>query len=172
MSAQKKQKKQHDADTVQEHGELEQCQQDLANSQERLIHLTADFDNFKKRVAREKAAWATEARNDVLRDMLTVVDDIERALADGQVVKEQHAVADLDQWIKGLQLIHAAQLKLLSKHGIVEIPTDASFDPHTHEAVTQVDSDEHESGAIVAVLEKGYRAGEVVLRPAKVTVAK
>jgi len=105
------------------------------------------------------------AQSQLMKDLLVVVDDFERALKAGKEADEQPDVAGFTMIAKSLD-------KILKKYGLQEIEQTDEFDPHLHEAVVQVDADDHESGAIVQVLQKGYQMKEQVLRPAKVSVAK
>jgi molecular chaperone GrpE len=129
------------------------------------LRLAADFDNYKKRVAREQADWARRATERLLNDLLPVLDDLERALQ----AAEEHEEAKLEE---GVRLVHRALEDVLRKEGISEIEAEGSFDPHVHEALlTQPGGEETASGDVLQVLQKGYRLGDRVLRPARVIVA-
>jgi molecular chaperone GrpE len=128
-----------------------------------LQRLAADFDNYRKRVARDQAALVQRAHEKLVRELLPVLDDMERAL---RAVYE-HEEAQLEQ---GVRLVHENFRSLLEREGLAEIETDGKFDPHVHEALVSLPSDEEE-GTIVDVHQKGYRLGDQVLRPARVAVA-
>jgi molecular chaperone GrpE len=125
--------------------------------------LAADFDNYRKRAAREQQSLVARAHERLVKDLLPVLDDLERALE----AAEQHEEAKLED---GVRLVHRELRGTLEKEGLVEIETDGEFDPHVHEALLSQPSDE-DDGAILQVIQKGYRLGDRVLRPARVVVA-
>ena len=128
-----------------------------------LKRLAAEFDNYRKRTAREQARLTELANQRLVKELLPVLDDLERALA----AAEQHAEAQLEE---GVQLVHRSLADLLRKEGLAEIETDGRFDPHVHEALLAQPSEAPE-GDVVEVLQKGYRLGDLVLRPARVVVS-
>jgi molecular chaperone GrpE len=130
-----------------------------------LQRLAADFDNFRKRTARDQAELVERAAERLVKELLPVLDDLERALE----AAEQHEEAKLEE---GVRLVHRALADALRREGLVEIETDGAFDPHVHEALLAQPVEEAESGAVVQVLQKGYRLGDRVLRPARVIVAE
>ena len=129
-----------------------------------LQRLKAEFDNFRKRVAREQAESAGRASEALLRELLPVIDDLERALE----AAEQHEEAKLEE---GVRLVHRQLASVLEREGLAEIGTDGKFDPHVHEALLSQPSDK-DDGAILEVLQKGYRLGDRVLRPARVVISQ
>ncbi len=130
-----------------------------------LQRLKAEFDNYRKRAAREQLEFASRAAERLVKELLPVLDDLERALD----AAEEHEEAELEE---GVRLVHRALADALKKEGVVEIATDGKFDPHVHEALLTQPDDDVESGAILDVLQKGYRLGDKVLRPARVIVAE
>lgn len=124
----------------------------------------ADFDNYRKRVERDRAAERRAAARDLLVELLPVMDNLERALA---------ALADADASIRaGVEMVRDQLAGVLAKHGVVEIEAlRQPFDPTIHEAVVQSHSPDHDEGTVVAVIEKGYRHDDTVIRPARVVVA-
>src|SRR3989442_9258062 len=130
-----------------------------------LQRLKAEFDNYRKRVTREQESFAAWASERLLKELLPVLDDLERALD----AAEQHEEAKLEE---GVRLVHRALADALQKEGLAEIATDGKFDPHVHEALLTQPDDDVESGAVLDVLQKGYRLGDKVLRPARVIVAE
>ena len=124
-----------------------------------LQRLKAEFDNYRKRAAREQLDFASRAAERLVKELLPVLDDLERALD----AAEEHEEAKLEE---GVRLVHRALAGALQKEGLQEIETDGKFDPHVHEALLSQPDDESESGAILDVLQKGYRLGDKVLRPA------
>ena len=132
---------------------------------DRYLRLAADFDNYRKRVAREHAELSRRANELLLNELLPVVDDLERALE----AAAQHEEAKLEE---GVQLVHRSLSALLARHGLSEIDADGRFDPHVHEALLTQPADGAEDGSVLQVLQKGYRLGDRVLRPARVIVAQ
>jgi molecular chaperone GrpE len=129
-----------------------------------LKRVAAEFDNFRKRVARDQESLVLRATERLVKELLPVLDDLERALQ----AAEQHEEAKLEE---GVRLVHRQLAESLRREGLEEIPTDGKFDPHVHEALLSQPS-EDEEGTIVEVLQKGYRLGDRVLRPARVIVAE
>jgi molecular chaperone GrpE len=132
---------------------------------DRLLRLAADFDNYKKRAARERAEYVALANERLLKELLPILDDLERALN----AAEQHEEARLED---GVRLVHRALASLLERQGVREIPTDGGFDPHVHEALLAQPSEDKQSGDVVDVVQKGYTLGDRVVRPARVIVAE
>ena len=130
---------------------------------EAYLRLAADFDNYRKRAARERAEMATFATERLVKQLLPVLDDLERALE----AAAAHEEAKLEE---GVRLVQRSLADLLSKEGLSEIEADGRFDPHVHEALLTQPSDAEE-GTVIQVLQKGYRLGERVVRPARVIVA-
>lgn len=129
------------------------------------LRLAADFDNFRKRVAREQADLSRRANERLLGELLPVIDDLERALE----AATAHEEATLEE---GVRLVHRSLSGLLERHGLSEIEADGPFDPHVHEALLTRAAEGAEQGSVVQVLQKGYRLGDRVLRPARVIVAE
>ena len=130
-----------------------------------LQRVQADFDNYRKRALREQERLVAHAHERVVRDLLPVLDDLERALD----AAERHEEAKLAE---GVKLVEKSLRGVLQKEGLVEIETDGPFDPHVHEAVLAQPRDGAEPGTVVEVLQRGYRLGERVVRPARVIVAE
>lgn len=129
-----------------------------------LRRLAAEFDNYKKRVAREHEELRGRAAERLLHDLLPVLDDLERALAAFET-SEKEAIAD------GVALVHRALWTLLEREGVAELdPSGEAFDPHRHEALLSQPSDQPE-GTVIEVIQKGFLLGDRVLRPARVVVA-
>jgi len=145
--------------------EQEQEQEQEQEADDRLLRLAADFENYKKRVAREREEYVALANARLLTELLPVLDDLERALS----AAEQHEEAQLEE---GVRLVHRSLASLLERHGVELIETDGKFDPHVHEALLAQPSEEAESGAVLDVVQKGYRLGDRVVRPARVIVAE
>jgi molecular chaperone GrpE len=128
-----------------------------------LKRLAAEFENYRKRVAREQQALSTRAAERLVKELLPIVDDLERALE----AAEEHEEAKLEE---GVRLVHRQLASALEREGLAEIETNGKFDPHVHEALLAQPS-EAEEGSVIEVLQKGYRLGDRVLRPARVVVA-
>src|SRR4051812_48107558 len=124
----------------------------------------ADFDNYRKRAAKDAAAAGARAKAGLVRELLPVVDNLERALA---------SASDSDAAIaEGVRLVHADLVGVLERNGIVsEEPTGERFDPTEHEAVSMRTEDGAEPGIVLDVVEKGYKLNDTVIRPARVVVS-
>jgi len=161
-----------------EHTKPEQAERAIAELEERVAQLeaerdeyladvkrvAADFDNYRKRAARDQQSLVARAHERLVKDLLPVLDDLERALE----AAEQHEEAKLED---GVRLVHRELRDTLEKEGLVEIETDGAFDPHVHEALLSQPSEE-DDGAILQVIQKGYRLGDRVLRPARVVISQ
>jgi molecular chaperone GrpE len=154
-------------DENQEDKALKECQSSLAEMKDNYLRVSADFQNYKKRLEKEQSALKRRMQSDILRDLLDIVDNFDRALQDDELNQEQSVQA----WKEGFKLIQKELYKLLEKYGVSQIESYEEFNPELHEAVMQVHSDDHESGSIVEVLQKGYLIDGHVLRPAKVSIA-
>jgi molecular chaperone GrpE len=128
-----------------------------------LKRLAAEFENYKKRTAREQASLSARATERLVKELLPIVDDLERALG----AAEEHEEAELEE---GVRLVHRQLASVLEREGLAEIETNGKFDPHVHEALLSQPSDAEE-GSVIEVLQKGYRLGDRVLRPARVAIA-
>ena len=128
-----------------------------------LKRVAADFDNYRKRAARDQADLAARAHERLVKELLPVLDDLERVL----VAAAEHEEAKLEE---GVRLVHRELVEALAREGLVEIETNGSFDPHIHEALLSQPS-EAEEGSVIEVVQKGYRLGDKVLRPARVVIA-
>ena len=148
---------------------LAACKKEVDNWKEKYIRVSADLENFSKRVDKERVQWRTGGQASILSGLLEIVDDFDRAF-------EQRGKGDVDSssqnWITGFELIGKSLHKFLESHEVKEIPTNIPFDTHHHEALMEVESPDHTAGDIVAVLQKGYTFKGQVLRVAKVSVAK
>ena len=124
----------------------------------------ADFENYRKRAAREAAAAGERAKSGLVRELLPVVDNLERALASAGE-SEQHLA-------EGVRLVHSELIAVLERNGVQQFdPSGERFDPGEHEALSMRPQDGAESGVVLDVVEKGYRANGTVLRPARVVVS-
>lgn len=147
---------------------LEKAHAVVADWTDKYLTLTADFENYKKRINVERADWANEAQKRIVLDLLDVIDNFERAL-----VQEKNREENADTaWLTGFEMIYQSLEKLLVKYGVQHITDFSTFNPRYHEALLQVESETVQSGDIVQVLQKGYTMNDKVIRPAIVSVAK
>ena len=129
-----------------------------------LQRVKADFDNYRKRAARDQEALVARAGERIVKELLPVLDDLERALE----AAEEHEEAKLEE---GVKLVHRQLEQLLEREGLAPVETDGKFDPHVHEAVVTEPSDKHEPDTVIEELARGYRIGDRLLRPSMVKVA-
>jgi molecular chaperone GrpE len=130
-----------------------------------LQRLAADFDNYRKRALRDQHAFAARAAERLVAKLLPVLDDLERALD----AAEHHEEAKV---IAGVEMTKSALAAALASEGLAEIVAEGAFDPHVHEALLAQPTEGVEPGSIVQVVQRGYRLGDAVLRPARVIVAE
>jgi len=146
---------------------LEAAREEARQNHERWLRERADVENIKRRAARERADLAKFACEALLRDLLPVVDNLERAVAHAE------GGGDGDPLLSGVKLVRKSLLEVLERHGIRRVPARGTlFDPADHEAMAQVESAVHEPNAVVDEHQAGYRLHDRLLRPALVTVAK
>jgi molecular chaperone GrpE len=146
---------------------LEEAQKKAAENYDKYLRAVAELDNYRKRAVREKADAIKYGNENLLRDILPLVDSVDRAL--------EHAGTsdDFEAFKKGLTMLHEQLLCCLKKNGVELIDTAGKdFDPNVHEAMLQVVSDEHEGGTVVNEFERGYLLNGRLLRPSKVCVCK
>ena len=159
----------NDQDPQQQHDEtqpdpLEEVRRERDALQDRLLRTAAEFDNYRKRMDRERRDLAEYTAGEAIKDLLPIIDNLERAL---------QAPAQDDPLRKGVELIHKQMLEILRRRGVTPIEAlGADFDPNVHEAVTHEESDQHREGEVMEELQRGYKVGERLLRPAMVKVAK
>jgi molecular chaperone GrpE len=130
-----------------------------------LQRVQADYENYRKRAAREQERLVAHAHERLVRELLPILDDLERALE----AAERHEEAQL---VEGVKLVEQSLRNALGKEGLLEIETDGQFDPHVHEALLTKPSVGADSGTVLEVVQRGYRVGDRVVRPAKVIVAE
>jgi molecular chaperone GrpE len=152
-------------------------EEDPANEEERIVdepaeqpedylalaqRIQADFENYRKRAAREAAVAGERAKSGLVRELLPIVDNLERALASAEE-GEQHLA-------EGVRLVHSELIAVLERNGVEQFdPSGEKFDPAEHEALSVREGEE--SGVVLDVVEKGYRTNGTVLRPARVVVS-
>lgn len=134
--------------------------------QDRLLRTAAEFDNYRKRIDRERRDLSEFAAADVMLELLPILDNFERAL-------QAPAPPGSDVFRKGIELIHKQMLELLRKRGVKPINAlGADFDPNFHQAVVHETSDNYRDGEVMEELQRGYMLGDRLLRPSMVKVAK
>lgn len=125
----------------------------------------ADFENYRKRAVRDQERLVAHAHERLVRELLPILDDLERTLE----AADRHEEAAL---VEGVKLVERSLRKALEKEGLAEIATDGRFDPHVHEAMLTQAREGAEAGTVVDVVQRGYRIGDKVVRPARVIVAE
>ena len=146
---------------------LQDAENKAVENYDKYVRAVAELENYRKRAVREKADAIQYGNETLLRDILPLVDGMDRAL--------EHACnsEDFEAFKKGLKLLQGQLLGCLQKHGVEMIDTAGKdFDPHVHEAMMQVESAEHEDRQVVGEFERGYLLNGRLLRPAKVSVCK
>ena len=151
--------------------EAEALKQERDELQDRLLRSAAEFDNYRKRTDRERRELSEFAAADLIRDLLPVVDDLERALA--APVEPDAGPKELATFRNGVDLIRRQLFEVLRKRGVETFDVvGKDFDPQWHEAVVQEPADGHRDQEIIGEVRRGYRLGSRLLRPAMVRVAK
>lgn len=145
--------------------EIVELRKDRDKLQDRLLRQAAEFDNYRKRVERERRDTSQYAATELLQDLLPIIDDFERAL--------QIEAPGAESYREGLEIIHRALMEMLRKRGVT--PIDAvgtDFDPQVHQAVSYEEDSKRRDGEVTEEFRRGYRLGDKLLRPAMVKVAK
>jgi len=153
------------------HAQVEALQAELAalrTAEERLVRLTADFDNFRRRTLREKEEAHRYGNENLVKELLGTVDNLERALEHAR-----RGGGDFDSMLQGVELVQRELQGALAKHGVVRIEASGEpFDPNVHEAVAQTEDATVPANTVVQVYQPGYRLWDRMLRPARVVVSK
>jgi len=146
--------------------QLAELQRERDDYRDRWMRKAAEFDNYRRRIERERRDQADQTVTDLLLDLLLVVDDFDRALT-------VDAGGSGAAYRKGVELIHAKLQELLRKQGVKPIEAiGADFDPNLHQAVAHEATADHRDGEVIGEMRKGYTIGDRLLRPAMVKVAK
>ncbi len=147
--------------------QIELQAQEAKTNYDRLLRQAAEFDNFKKRTLKEREESIRFANEGLIRDLLPVVDNLERAVSHAQ------SNSDANLLLEGVKMVLKGLLNVLSKHGVSSIgAVGLPFDPLKHEAMVQLESSEHEPNTVIEEHHKGYLLNNRLLRPSLVTVAK
>lgn len=148
-------------------GEASELQKQRDEYYDRLLRMTAEFDNYRKRVERERVQQAEAAAAGLLQELLPIVDNLERAM------RADSGTEGTDAYRRGVELIHSQLLDALRRRGVKPIEAlGADFDPHYHEAVAHDHAEGRRDGEIIEEFSRGYLLGDRLLRPAMVKVAK
>jgi molecular chaperone GrpE len=146
---------------------LKEKEEELKEKHDWLLRNQAEFENFKKRTAREKADLLKFGNESLMRELLPVIDNLERSIA------HAHDAPSIDSLVSGIELIRKDLTGKLEKFGLKAIPAQGeAFDPQKHEATLQIETSDQPENTIVQELQKGYAIHDRLLRPAMVTVAK
>jgi molecular chaperone GrpE len=146
---------------------LAAAQAEAVRMKDAWLRSAADFDNFRKRTRRELEDARRNGREDLLKTLLPVFDNLERAIQSALRTAEVKAVSD------GLSMVQRQFVDALGREGVTRVPTvGSSFDPSVHEAIQQVETDEHAPGTVIAEVQPGYMQGPRLMRAAMVVVAK
>lgn len=154
---------------------IAQKDDEIAGLKDKWLRAVADHENYKKRVKRDIDDAVSRKTQSLLTSFLPTVDNLERALEIAEPAAAQASdenAANVEQVVKGLQMVRDEFLGGLKKHGIEPVPAvGVPFDPAVHDALQQIDSPDHAPGVVIREFEKGYKQGERLLRPARVIVA-
>jgi molecular chaperone GrpE len=146
---------------------VEEARAEAAKLKDQLLRTLADFDNFRKRTRRDLADNEKKGREDILKDLLPVFDNLERA------VSHAEKATDVQSVVEGIKMVIRQFTDTLGKIGIERVPTVGSpFDPSVHEAIQHLESAEFPPGTVAVEIQPGYKTADRLLRPAMVVVAK
>jgi molecular chaperone GrpE len=146
---------------------LAEAKAEAARMKDQWMRMTADFDNFRKRTRREIEDARKGGREDLLKDILPVFDNLERAIQSAQ------SATDVKPVVEGLTLILRQLLDTLARTGITRVPSVGQrFDPAIHDAIQQLETDDHPGGTVIAEVQSGYVQGDRLVRAAMVVVSK
>ena len=147
--------------------EYDKLARDAAEYKDKYVRLFAEFDNFRKRMEREKQEFVKYANEGLLAEFLNILDDLERSV---EAARTKHE--DYDAFLKGVEMVMAHVYEMLKKNGVKAIDAKSkTFDPHLHEAMMQEETDKAKEGTIVEEFQKGYTFDGRVIRTSKVKVA-
>ena len=148
---------------------IEDLSAELVETRDRLIRLQADFENYRRRAQREREEAVRYGSQNLFKDLLTTVDNLERAIDHARM----GGGADLENLLRGVELVQKGLISLMSQHGVVEIEALGKlFDPAQHEAMAQAPEASQAPNTVLEVLQKGYKLHDRLLRPARVIIAR
>lgn len=148
------------------------AEKEAAEWKDKYLRAHADFENTKKRLAKDKSAAIAYSNEKFATDILAVMDSFDQALASIESVTEENSADMVKKMHEGVTLTYEQLKKVLEKNSIKEIDNEGEYDPNLHQAIMQVESDAHEDGQIVQVMQKGYTIKDRVLRPSMVSTKK
>jgi len=151
---------------------LEEARAEAAEYKDKYLRAHADFENAKKRLEKDKMNAVSYANESFAKDILAVIDSFENAISSIEGADEENSSDVLEKMKEGVNLTYNQLKKILEKNHIKEIDCKGEFNPEVHQAIMQVENDEHKSGDIVQVMQKGYTIKDRVLRPAMVSTCK
>ncbi|SFV69915.1 Heat shock protein GrpE [hydrothermal vent metagenome] len=151
---------------------LEAALLEAAEYKDKYLRAHADFENSKRRLEKDKMNAVSYANESFAKDILAVIDSFENALASIEGAEEENSSEVLKQMKEGVTLTYEQLKKILEKNHIKEVSCEGEFDPEVHQAIMQVESDEHNEGDVVQVMQKGYTIKDRILRPAMVSTCK
>ena len=151
---------------------LEVAEREAAEWKDKFLRAYADFENSKRRLEKDKMNAVSYANESFAKDILAVIDSFENALNSIEGANEENSSDVLKNMKEGVTLIYEQLKKILEKNSIKEIDCSGEFNPEVHQAIMQVESDDHEVGDVVQVMQKGYTIKDRVLRPAMVSTCK
>lgn len=154
-------------------GQLAAKTEEAMQNHDRLLRERAELENFKKRMHRERSEALRYATEPLLRDLLPVVDNLERAVEATRAAGDEAGASQIEALLRGVEMVLQQLTETLERHGVSRVAgVGEPFDPNHHEAVAHVESDEAAPGAVLEQYRAGYRLHDRLLRPAQVTVAK
>ena len=151
---------------------LEEARAEAADYKDKYLRAHADFENAKKRLEKDKMNAVSYANESFAKDILAVLDSFDNALSSIESAEGENSSEVLEKMKEGVTLTYTQLKKILEKNQIKEIDCKGEFNPEVHQAIMQVESDEHEPGDVVQVMQKGYTIKDRVLRPAMVSTCK
>ena len=152
------------ADSEKETAEESTCEKELADTKDQLLRITAEYANFRKRSEKEKQDTFVFAKSETIKELLPVIDNLERALANDK--------EDFDGLKKGVEMTFDSLIAILNKIGVEIFGTPGDeFNPNLHNAVMHIEDENYKNGEIVDVFQKGYKINDKIIRPAMVKSA-
>lgn len=147
--------------------EAQKLREDLARIKDQLLRTAADFDNYRKRTQKDLAEEKRRAKEDVVREFLPIIDNLERAVSASSTASDATAI------IEGVRMVLKLFEDQASRLGLTKVVSVGErFDPAVHDAIQQVETDEHPAGTVIAEVVAGFRLGDKLVRPAMVVVAR
>jgi molecular chaperone GrpE len=151
---------------------LETAQAEAADWKDKFLRAHADFENSKRRLEKDKMNAVAYANESFAKDILAVIDSFENAISSIGSADEEDSSDVLEKMKEGVNLTYNQLKKILEKNHIKEIDCEGEFNPEVHQAIMQIESDDHKTGDVVQVMQKGYTIKDRVLRPAMVSTCK